>query len=218
MGAKHGNFTSGRHQQRLSLLGLLSEGLVHDARNRLCKATLSLDRIGLMLDEEEGPLQSALEHANTMLIELGDLLEAVVDFSRERDAVTEVNLSMLVEETVAMVRPTLKRSCTSLVCEVDPDLRIQGVTNELRQLLSQVILRAGEKCGLGAAMVSVQLHHLDGHPVLIVDSTRHSTLYGLEEILNEHGATAHQEESELGGARLSLTFPPAAAPALRSVA
>lgn len=218
MGAEHSNFTSGRHQQRLSLLGLLSEGLVHDARNRLCKATLSLDRIGLMLDEEEGPLQSALEQANTMLIELGDLLEAVVDFSRERDAVTELNLSLLVEETVAMVRPTLKRSCTSLVCEVDPELRIHGVTNELRQLLSQVILRAGERCGLGAAMVSVQLHSHDDHPVLILESTRTPNLYGLEEILSEHGATIVQDESELGGARLSITFPTAAAPALRSVA
>ncbi|MCA9791443.1 MAG: HAMP domain-containing histidine kinase [Candidatus Eremiobacteraeota bacterium] len=191
---------------------------MHDARNRLCKATLSLDRIGLMLDEDEGPLQTALEQANTMLIELGDLLEAVVDFSRERDSVGEVNLSSLVEETVAMVRPTLKRSCTSLVCEVDPDLRIQGVANELRQLLSQVILRAGEQCGLGAGMVSVQLHGQAESLSLIVDSTRTPNLYGLEEILNEHAATVHQGESELGGARLSITFPTVAATALRSVA
>ncbi|MCA9790490.1 MAG: HAMP domain-containing histidine kinase [Candidatus Eremiobacteraeota bacterium] len=218
-------------EEMLALLGRLSAGVVHDARNMLCNMVLLVDRVEALLDDEDQDqrVTRGFDRIHESMRDMNEMLSSVLEVAREQPALDRLDLARLTEETLRLVRPTVRERGVRLQFESQPDIQIHGLSVQLRQVLCNLVLNASEALDRhGEIQVSVSCHN--GWAVLTVDDNGPGVpaeqrarifspfftakaggsglgLWNCQRIVGEHGGSIEVDESPLGGARFSVRIP-----------
>ncbi len=221
-----------RHQERLALVGQLTAGVVHDARNLLCNLNLSVDRLEMMMPETDDETRTGMDRLHTLVKDLDNLFESVLSMSRNRSCSKMVEMARFVEGCLNLVRPTARGFGVKTLTSVPEGLWAQMVPGEMCQVVCNLILNACEALedqeyqGYVAIEVSQQagsvtLSVIDNGPGVPEDSRElifeafHTTksqgtglgLWNSQRIVNEHGGRLEFEPAPSGGARFTITLP-----------
>ncbi len=147
-----------RQQQKMNAIGELAGGVSHDFNNIL---TAILGYVALCMNsvEEESKVYGYLKE----VVKAGDraskLVRQILSFSRqEEQAFHEIKLHSIIEDSVSMVKTTLKKNIL-VEMDLDPDCGpILGDTTQLQQVMVNLCTNASHALGKnGSGTLSVTL-------------------------------------------------------------
>lgn len=217
-----------RRAERLAALGSLAAGLAHEIRNPLASMSGSIELLRSTVSEGE----TSRELMAIVLREIERLEGLIADFlafARPRTPEIEtVDLSLLVEEVVRLVRNDPRVSGSTIECEVPAGLEIAADPGQVRQVLINLLLNAAESRE-GARVVvraraegeAIVLEVEDDGPGMSSEVQEHifdpffttkqrGTGLGLalvHAILEAHGAEIAVESRLEAGTRFRILFP-----------
>lgn len=140
---------------KLASVGTLAAGIAHEVNNPVFAIS---GRAELLLDQAKRHLktQRAQEHVQViydMAMRVSSIVQDLLDFSREKDVLEEVDVNGALEDTLKLVAPHLRRSNVALVKEYSDELPlIPGVKNKLQQVFMNLILNARDAMPEGGTL------------------------------------------------------------------
>lgn len=219
-----------RHADRLRTVGQLAAGIAHELGTPL---NVIGGRASMILRVE--PEGTAIhKHATTIreqTARITAIVRRVMDFSRRAPAeMQSVRLDRLIEDTVALVRPTLKE--TDVRLEVpDRSWTLRADPEQIRQVVTNLLMNAAQATG-SAGIVRLTLEDRgpwiairvedDGpgcppelrdrllEPFYTTKEPGEGTGLGLsvvDSIVQDHGGTLEIGDSDLGGAQFTVLLP-----------
>lgn len=219
--------------EQLAAAGTVVAGVVHEAKNPL-NGIVGFAQLG------QGSTDPAEMREYFMLIEqdalrANALLEGMLDFTRATDGSARVSLPVneLVESALQLGRPQLALWGVTLETRLssDPLPPIEGDANQLRQVLLNLLLNAGQAVA-EAAVKRVVVTTAPGVEVVVEDSGPGLTeeakrqaftaffttkprgqgtglgLWVSRNLAEAHGGTLRIDNAPGGGARVTLRLPP----------
>lgn len=145
--------------QKLESLGVLAGGVAHDFNNILMGMVARTD-VALLKLPPGSPVRTSLEDVKQQARRAADLVRQMLAFSgKGRYLVEPLDLGALVYEVIPLLQPSLPRE-TDLRVEIPSDLpRPQGDATQIRQLVTNLLLNAGEALEGGRGAVTVSAGH-----------------------------------------------------------
>jgi len=163
-----------RRRERLSELGDLAAGVAHEIRNPLNAISIAAQRL-LEEFEPKANADEFEEFTRQIKSEANRLNEIVTRFlalTRSRGQQGQAaNLSVLVDETVKLLRLGLERDDITITAEVVPDLGLKGSEDRLKQMLLNLGRNAIEACDTDGGEVSIILREAADEIILSVFDT-----------------------------------------------
>ncbi len=142
-------------QDRLATVGQLAAGIAHEIRNPLASISGSIELLkqAPQASEDDRTLMTIVHREITRLNALiGDLL----DYANPRpQRPVELDLGVLVEETLQVARGDQAFADVELTCEVDQPLTITADPAKLRQVLWNLVRNAADAASAGGKHVKV---------------------------------------------------------------
>ena len=143
-----------QHQQKLEAIGRLGAGVAHDINNVLGGILMNADYLlGLgprsLTDPEVRDCLNDLRAATALGADLTRRIIAVA--RRSATEHVQVDLSMLVHETVALARRTFDRSIVFDVA-VAPQIHVRGDRGQLQQVVMNLLLNARDAMPSGGTL------------------------------------------------------------------
>ncbi len=163
-----------RRRERLTELGDLAAGVAHEIRNPLNAISIAAQRL-LSEFEPKTNIDEFQEFTGQIKSEANRLNEIVTRFlalARSRGKRGEaVNLSVLVEDTVKLLRLGLERDDITITATVSPDIAVNGIEDRFKQMLLNLGRNAIEACETDGGEVSVILRETEDEIVMSVIDT-----------------------------------------------
>lgn len=218
------------HAERLAALGELAATLAHEIRNPLSAVSGSFQMMksGLSLSEDDAELSSIIERE---LERMGRLVADILEYARPRKAeLYALDLSRLCNETATGFGAGIRHRGIVFEMHVARDIWCIGDTNQLRQVLWNLLVNASQAVSDDTGMISLTLRQEDNTILLeVVDngpgvpvgirnriyeaffSTRERGMgLGLalsQRIISAHGGSMEVLDSHPGGALFLLKLP-----------
>jgi len=143
-----------RFTQKLESVGLLAGGIAHDFNNLL---TGILGNASLALDEQDLPesIRPMLQQVVTSSERAADLTRQLLAYAgKGRFFEESIDVSVMVKETLSLIRTNLVAHEVKL--DLDPALPlVRADATQMRQLLMNLILNAGEAIGPESGVISI---------------------------------------------------------------
>jgi len=146
-----------QHTQRLESLGVLAGGIAHDFNNLLmgvlCSAELALLRL-----PQDAPARADVEQIVAVAHRAAGLTGQMLAYSgRGAFRVQPILLSTLIREMEPLVRASLPKTC-ALDLHLGESLpAIEADATQLRQVLMNLVVNAGEAVGDAAGVITVRV-------------------------------------------------------------
>jgi signal transduction histidine kinase/ActR/RegA family two-component response regulator len=138
------------HVQRLEAVGTLAAGIAHDMNNVLAAITSYAN----VLAAEDPAIAADVQPLLGQAFRGAELTRGVLAFSRRGQyRKVAVKFSQLVDEAVPLVQPTLANGCTLVVAHGASNARIVGDPVQLRQVIVNLCLNAGDAMVDGGVVV-----------------------------------------------------------------
>lgn len=157
--------------QKLDSLGVLAGGIAHDFNNLL---TPILGYAGLAANEvpADSPVQGYLERIEAAARRAAQLCQQMLAYAGQGQYIIgPVDLSALVEEMISLAQVSLPPAAR-VELSLDPDLvPIQADATQLRQVVMNLILNAGEALVDGQGEIRIRTMQCDGHVCLSVEDS-----------------------------------------------
>ncbi len=158
--------------QRLAAIGTLAAGVAHEIRNPLAAISGSVELLGgnPAVDEDSRALMSIISRE---IDRLNKLLTELLDYTNPaRRVVSEIDLAVLVRETIAVFRQD--KSFDSVELEADfatgtSETLLAGDASQIRQVLWNLLRNAAEAASAGGGNVIVRTLHDGGFAVVEVE-------------------------------------------------
>ncbi|MBA2540231.1 MAG: PAS domain-containing protein [Deltaproteobacteria bacterium] len=145
-----------RRAERLATVGELAAGVAHEIRNPLASISGSIEllRAAPQVSEDDRTLMNIVHREIQRLnVLIGDLL----DYANPRPSQpVELDLGVMVRETVQVARADQAFNDLELTCEVDAPLAITADSAKLRQVLWNLLRNAGDAAITGGKHVRVE--------------------------------------------------------------
>jgi PAS domain S-box-containing protein len=131
------------HTERLASMGTLASSLAHEINNPL-NVILGFAQDLLTETSADDPRTSSLKIIEQEALRCAGVLQRLLHFTRAHPPVmTQVDLSLVIEMAVALIRPQAKKTGVSTGVKISKDLQtIQGDPNQLEQLLVNLLLNS----------------------------------------------------------------------------
>jgi two-component system, NtrC family, sensor histidine kinase HydH len=218
------------HAERLAALGELAATLAHEIRNPLSAVSGSFQMLksGLSLSKDDVALSSIIERE---LERMGRLVADILEYARPREAeLYPLDVSRLCNETATGFDAGIRHRDIVFEMHVARDIWCIGDTNQLRQVLWNLLVNASQAVSDDGGIICLTLRQVDntillevaddgpGVPVGIRNriyeaffSTRERGMgLGLalsQRIISAHGGAMEVLDSPLGGALFLLKLP-----------
>ena len=146
-----------QHTQRLESLGVLAGGIAHDFNNLLA-GILGSAELALLRLPQDAPARPEVEQIVTATHRAADLTGQMLAYSgRGTFRVQPVLLSALIREMEPLLRASLRKTC-ALEFHLGESLpAIEADATQLRQVLLNLVLNAGEAIGDAAGVVTARV-------------------------------------------------------------
>jgi signal transduction histidine kinase len=150
-----------RYSRKLAALGRLSAGVAHEVKNPLNSMMIHLELLRQHIAPRQSvgararaaeeppppaPSPEALKHVDVIVSEirrLDEVVQGFLKFTRPEDLKLQpVNLRVLFDEVIPIVRPEAERSGVALAVECDGALTVNGDPAMLRQAFLNLALNA----------------------------------------------------------------------------
>jgi len=146
-----------QHTQRLESLGVLAGGIAHDFNN-LLTGVLGSAELALLRMPQDAPARPEVEQIVMAAHRAADLTGQMLAYSgRGTFRVQPVLLSALIREMEPLLRASLRKTC-ALEFHLGESLpAVEADATQLRQVLLNLVLNAGEAIGDAAGVITVRL-------------------------------------------------------------
>jgi two-component system cell cycle sensor histidine kinase/response regulator CckA len=146
-----------QHTQRLESLGVLAGGIAHDFNN-LLMGVLGSAELALVHLPEDAPGRVEVEQIVTAAQRAADLTGQMLAYSgRGTFRVQAVLLSALIREMEPLLRASLPKTCTLDLHLGGSPPAIEADVTQLRQVVMNLIVNAGEAIGDSAGVITVRV-------------------------------------------------------------
>lgn len=147
--------------QKLESLGMLAGGVAHDFNNLLV-AILGNASLALMDLPAESSARGPLAQIELASRRAADLAQAMLAYSgRGRFVIATLDLNALVSETAHLITASIPKGVDvrhDLASELPP---VEGDATQLRQLVMNLVVNAGEAIGDADGVIQVRTHAVD---------------------------------------------------------
>lgn len=151
-------------QEKLATLGTLAAGVAHEVNNPLAFIVSNLETLNnysqillkAIVQQEtsqhlpqlqliQDDLPDLFKDTHQGLHRIKEIVHSLLFFARtDTDAITAVDLRQAIELIIKLLQPMLQQ--VSLTLDVQPIPHIQFVSNELNQLLLNILINAAQAC------------------------------------------------------------------------
>ncbi|MGE0494727.1 MAG: sensor histidine kinase [Vulcanimicrobiota bacterium] len=222
-----GELKTFQQEHGLALLGQLTAGVVHDARNLLCNMGLVVDRLAMLVPKQDEKIDKNLARLRNGLADMNVMFSSVLDIARPAEE-QALELDEMVDEALRVVRPTTRGFGVRLAFESEP-VAVRGCGAKLRQVLCNLVLNACQACGAGGQVKVLVERDGDVARLVVEDNgpgvvpaqrddifspfvTSKSNgsglgLWNCRQIVEEMGGRIQVGDSALGGARFEVELP-----------
>ena len=159
-----------RRADRLAAVGKLAAGLAHEIRNPLASMSGSIELLsaGQSLPEKDRRLMRIVQRE---AVRLEALVKDFLSFARPSTPDPKpIDASRLIEEMMAMLRPTLAPRGLTLLSEVPPSLWVLADEGQLRQVMWNLLGNAADATSHGGQL-RVQVWRQDGRVRIVVEDS-----------------------------------------------
>ena len=154
-----------RQSEKLAATGRLAATIAHEINNPL-EAVTNLIYLSRTDPDVPEPVQLLLETADTELARVAQIAQQTLGFYRDTTRPIEINLNEVLQSVVDLfVRKMVSRKITCTL-DLQPDLCINGLQGEIRQVFSNLIVNAIDAFTFAPMMKPGRIHirgrHLHG--------------------------------------------------------
>ena len=156
-----------RQSEKLAATGRLAATIAHEINNPL-EAVTNLIYLARTDPDVPAAVQLLLETADTELARVAQIAQQTLGFYRDTTRPIEINLNELLQSVVDLfARKMVSRKITCTL-DLEPDLCINGLQGEIRQVFSNLIVNAIDAFTFAATLKPGRIHirgrHLHGNP------------------------------------------------------
>ncbi|MGB7924238.1 MAG: ATP-binding protein [Pyrinomonadaceae bacterium] len=133
-----------QQREKLSSIGLLAAGVAHEVNTPLTGVSSYTQMLLGMLSETD-PKHALLQKVRRQADRASHIVNNLLNFSRTGSATefNEVNVNRVLDDTLQLLEPQLRRNQIQLVRAYDPDLpAVYGNAGKLQQVFTNLILNA----------------------------------------------------------------------------
>ena len=133
-----------QQREKLSSIGLLAAGVAHEVNTPLTGVSSYTQMLMGMLPETD-PKHALLQKVRRQADRASDIVNNLLNFSRTGGATefTDLSINQVMDDTLQLLEPQLRRSQIEIVREYDPTLpRAYGNAVKLQQVFTNLILNA----------------------------------------------------------------------------
>jgi PAS domain S-box-containing protein len=146
-----------QHTQRLESLGVLAGGIAHDFNN-LLTGVLGSAELALLRLPADSPACTEIEQIVTAAHRAADLTGQMLAYSgRGTFRVQPILLSALIREMDMLLRASVPKTCALDFCLGESLPAIEADATQLRQVLMNLVVNAGEAIGGSAGVITVRV-------------------------------------------------------------
>lgn len=128
---------------RLASVGQLAAGVAHELNTPLGAALMQVGQAQRNLERNPEKIPERLEKARQALLQARSIIEKLLLYSRESQSGRwRLNLAQLVRDTLDLYRTQIETEGVRITAEVLPDSWVEGNSNELQQVLLNLLLNA----------------------------------------------------------------------------
>jgi signal transduction histidine kinase/CheY-like chemotaxis protein len=142
-----------RQTAKLESLGVMAGGIAHDFNNLL---TGILGNASLLCDSLTGADRELAEDISLAGERAADLTQQMLAFAgKGRFQVHRVDVSLLVQEMLRLVRPSIKKNI-DLELNLQPACVVEGDTGQIQQVIMNLLINAGEALNDNPGVIQVR--------------------------------------------------------------
>lgn len=161
-----------QQREKLSSIGLLAAGVAHEVNTPLTGVSSYTQMLLAMLPEAD-PKHALLQKVRRQAERATNIVNNLLNFSRTGSATefSEIDISNVLDDTVQLLEPQLRRNQIDIVREYDPDApRVLGNSGKLQQVFTNLILNARDAIPQGGR-ITLTTHSEDHSMVVEVNDT-----------------------------------------------
>jgi two-component system, NtrC family, sensor kinase len=146
-----------QQREKLSSIGLLAAGVAHEVNTPLTGVSSYTQMLMSMLPEND-PKHALLQKVSRQADRATDIVNNLLNFSRTGSATefTEVNINRVLDDTLQLLEPQLRRSQIEIVRKYGTELPlVHGNSVKLQQVFTNLILNARDSIDNGTGKITL---------------------------------------------------------------
>jgi len=158
-----------QQRERLSSIGLLAAGVAHEVNTPLTGVSSYTQMLLNMLPEND-PKHALLQKVRRQADRATDIVNNLLNFSRTGSAseFTAVDVHRVLDDTLQLLEPQLRRSQIEIVREYAKDLpQVHGNSVKLQQVFTNLILNARDSIANGSGRITLATQNGDDGLVMV---------------------------------------------------
>ena len=158
-----------QQREKLSSIGLLAAGVAHEVNTPLTGVSSYTQMLLGMLPETD-PKHALLQKVRRQADRASNIVNNLLNFSRTGSATEfhEINVNRVLDDTLQLLEPQLRRNQIQLVRAYDPDLPLTyGNAGKLQQVFTNLILNARDAIPEGGRVSIFTAFNEEADAVLI---------------------------------------------------
>src|SRR4029079_9209286 len=158
-----------QQREKLSSIGLLAAGVAHEVNTPLTGVSSYTQMLLGMLPEND-PKHALLEKVRRQADRATDIVNNLLNFSRTGSATefVEVNVHRVLDDTLQLLEPQLRRSQIQVVREYGDGLpEIHGNSVKLQQVFTNLILNARDSISNGNGRITLKTRNDEDGAVMV---------------------------------------------------
>jgi len=195
---------SARQSERLASVGQLAAGIGHEINNPL----MNIMSLAALIEDAVKDDEQA--HSDLILLQkegqrCARIVQGILSFAREsKPHYHEFDMSQLVDDTLKLLWHRIENADITMMTELDPDLCIFGDSNQLQQVLVNVILNAVQASPQHGKIQVRSYKDIDYVAVEIIDTGAGISQDNLDKVFDPFFTT--KSEGEGTGLGLSVSY------------
>jgi len=162
-----------QQREKLSSIGLLAAGVAHEVNTPLTGVSSYTQMLLGMLNEND-PKHALLQKVRTQAERATNIVNNLLNFSRTGNATefAEINIARVLDDTLQLLEPQLRRSQIELVRAYDKDAPdVYGNAGKLQQVFTNLILNARDAIPDGGRITCATSTAEDGSLIAEISDT-----------------------------------------------